>query len=103
MAAKPNAVKKAEKLAADKAKGVKNLSLPAMPATQAHIGALMARYHVDDWRELVTLLLKAVHDGQFPDVLPVPKHDYQPSAKVLRELRRMGFIQARNEDEDDGE
>lgn len=100
---KSNQVKKAEKLAADKAKGVKQMTLPAMPATQQHIAALMVRYHVEDWRELVTLLLKAIHDGAFPDVLPVPRHPYQPSAKVLRELRRMGFIQARNEDEDDDE
>lgn len=98
---KSNQVKKAEKLAADKAKGVKQMVLPAMPATQQHIAALKVRYQVDDWRELVTLLLKAVHDGAFPDVLPVPKHEYKPSEKVLRELRRMGFIQARNEDEDD--
>lgn len=98
---KSNQVKKAEKLAADKAKGVKQMTLPAMPATQQHIAALMVRYHVEDWRELVTLLLKAIHDGAFPDVLPVPRHEYVPSAKVLRELRRMGFIQARNEDEDD--
>lgn len=90
---KSNQVKKAEKLAKDKAKGVKNLTLPAMPATQQHLGALMIRYQVDDWRELVTLLLKAVHDGEFPDVLPVPRHEYKPSLKVLRKLYDLGAIE----------
>jgi hypothetical protein len=100
---KSNQVKKAEKLAKDKAKGVKNLTLPAMPATQAHLAALQARYHVDDWRELVTLLLKAVHDGEFPDVLPVPRHEYKPCPKVLRRLEREGKLQALREDKEDGE
>lgn len=90
---KSNQVKKAEKLAKDKAKGVKNLTLPAMPATQQHLGALMIRYQVEDWRELVTLLLKAVHDGEFPDVLPVPRHEYKPSLKVLRKLYDLGAIE----------
>jgi hypothetical protein len=98
---KSNQVKKAEKLAADKAKGVKNMTLPAMAATQEHIAALQVRYHVDDWRELVTLLLKAVHDGEFPDVLPVPRHEYKPSEKVLKRLVRAGILQAAEQDEDD--
>lgn len=100
---KSNQVKKAEKLAKDKAKGVKNLTLPAMPATQAHLAALQLRYHVDDWRELVTLLLKAVHDGEFPNVLPVPRHEYKPSEKVLKRLVRAGILQAAEQDEDDGD
>jgi hypothetical protein len=101
MAAKSNAVKKAEKLAKDKAQGVRNLTLPALPATLAHIDALLARYHVEDWRELVTLLLKAVHDGAFPDVLPVPRHEYKPSEKVLKRLVAAGILQARQEDVND--
>lgn len=98
---KSNQTKKAEKLAADKAKGVRNLTLPALPATLADIGALMERYHVEDWRELVTLLLKAVREGAFPDVLPVPRHEYKPSEKVLKRLVRAGILQAREQDEDD--
>lgn len=96
MAAKSNLVKKAEKLAADKAKGVKNLTLPAMPATQAALAELLARYDMDDWREVVTLLIHAA-----PDVLPVPRHEYKPSEKVLKRLVRAGILQARKEDDDE--
>lgn len=101
MAAKSNAVKKAEKLKADKAKGIRNLTLPVLPATLDDIAALLQRYHMEDWRELVTLLLKAVRDGAFPDVLPLPRHDYTPSEKVLKRLVRAGILQAKEEDEND--
>lgn len=101
MAAKSNQVKKAEKLAKDKAQGVRNLTLPALPATLADLGALMERYHIEDWRELVTLLLKAVREGAFPDVLPVPRHEFKPSEKVLKRLVRAGILQAKEMDVSD--
>jgi hypothetical protein len=96
MAAKSNAVKKAEKLAGDKAKGVKNLTLPAMPATQAALAELLTRYDMDDWREVVTLLIHAA-----PAELPVPRHEYKPSEKVLKRLEREGILQAAKQDEND--
>lgn len=102
MSAKSNATKKAEKRAKDKAQGVRDMIFPALPGTLADIGALMNRYHLDDWRELVTLLLRAVRNGDFPDPLPVPQHEYVPSEKMLRQLERMGILQAKQQDEDDG-
>lgn len=98
---KSNAVKKAEKLAADKAKGVKNMTLPAMAKTQAQLGALQIRYQVDDWRELLTLMIDAVHNGTFPDVLPVPRHEYKPSRKVLRKLYELGAIEVDPDESED--
>lgn len=100
---KSNALKKAEKLAADKAKGVKYLALPAMAKTQAQLGALQIRYQVDDWRELLTLMIDAVHEGTFPDVLPVPRHEYIPSKKVLRQLYWLGAIEVDPDDDQETE
>lgn len=90
---KSNQQKKAEKLADDKAKGIKNLSLPMGPADQLKLAALMERYHFEDWRELVTRLVNVVHDGVWPDVLPVPQHEYKPSQKVLRQLYWLGKVE----------
>lgn len=95
MPAKSNAAKKAEKLAKDKAKGVKNLTLPAMPATQTALAELVKRYGMDDWREVVTLLIHAA-----PADLPVPRHDCAPSEKMLRRLVREGKIQAERDSDE---
>lgn len=101
MPAKSNKVKKAEKYAADKAKGFKSMTFLAGEATVKNLGVLMARYHFEDWRELVTRLIDSTAEGQLADVIPVPRHEYKPSLKVLRELERRGILQARKMDEDD--
>ena len=88
---KPNQVKKAEKLAKDKAKGIRNMTVPMGPATQQKLAALQVRYHFDDWREMMCCIVDAVHDGTWPDVLPVPRHEYKPSPKVLRKLYDLGM------------
>lgn len=93
MTAKSNAVKKAEKLAADKAKGIKNLTLPLGPADQQKLDDLITRYGYDDWREMLTRLINVVHDETWPEQLPVPRHTYEPSKKVLSQLYWMGKIE----------
>lgn len=101
MAAKSNATKKAEKYAADKAKGFKSMTFLAGQSTIDNLGKLMVRYRFEDWRELVTRLIDATAEGQLADVIPVPTHEYKPSAKVLRQLERRGILQARQMDDDD--
>lgn len=91
MPPKSNQIKKAEKLAADKAKGLRSMTVPMGPATQQKLATLMVRYQFEDWRELVCCLLDALHDGTFPDVLPVPRHEYKTSPKVLRKLYDLGM------------
>lgn len=91
MPPKSNAVKKAEKAAADKAKGFKNMTFLAGATTQANLASLMQRYHFEDWRELVTRLIDATADGQLADVIPVPRHEYKPTPKVLRKLYDLGI------------
>jgi hypothetical protein len=90
---KTNAQKKAEKLAADKAQGIKNLTLPLGPSDQLKLAALLERYQFEDWREMLTRIINVVHDGQGPDVLPVPTHTYEPSKKVLRQLYWLGKLE----------
>lgn len=90
---KSNQLKKAERLADDKAKGIRNMVVPMGPTHQEKLAALMERYHFSDWRELICCMVDAVHDGTFPDVLPVPRHEYKPSPKVLRQLYWLGKLQ----------
>lgn len=97
---KTNAQKKAEKLAADKAKGIKNLTLPLGPADQQKLDALVTRYGYDDWREMLTRLIHVVHGATWPTELPVPEHKYEPSQKVLKRLEREGKIQSSRMDKD---
>lgn len=98
---KTNAQKKAEKLKADKAKGIKNLTLPLGPADQQKLEGLVTRYGFDDWREMLTRLIQEVHAATWPEALAVPRHDYAPSQKLLRRLEREGKIQASRMDKDD--
>lgn len=91
MPPKSNQVKKAKKLAADKALGIKSMTVPMGPATQKKLAALQLRYQFEDWRELLCCMIEAVHDGSFPEVLPVPRHEYKPSPKVLRKLYDLGM------------
>lgn len=101
MPAKTNKVKKAEKREADKAKGFKSMTFLAGATTVTNLGVLMDRYHFEDWRELVTRLIDATAEGQLADVIPVPRHKYEPSPKVLRSLERRGILQAQQMDKDD--
>lgn len=101
MPPKSNQQKKAEKLAADKAKGFKSMTFQAGASTQANLKALCVRYHFEDWRELVTRLIDATHDGQLADVIPVPRHEFIPSEKMLRKLESAGILQAAEADEAD--
>jgi len=87
---KSNQVKKAEKAAKDKAKGVKQFALPLMPGSQQQLADLCARYQFDDWRELLTLTIAAMWQGSTD--LTVPRHTYIPSQKVLRRLYEQGKL-----------
>lgn len=93
MAAKSNKVKKAEKRQTDKAKGFKPMTFLAGAATTANLGVLMERYGFEDWRELVTRLIDATADGQLADVIPMPRHEFKPTAKMLRQLQRLGALE----------
>lgn len=98
---KSNAQKKAEKLADDKAKGIKQKILPLGPADLLKLDELVTRYGYDDWREMLTRLIQEVHAATWPADLPVPRHNYEPSQKVLKRLERDGKIQASRMDKDD--
>lgn len=93
MTAKSNKEKKADKLALDKSKGIKQRTLPLGPSDLAKLDALVTRYGYDDWREMLTRLINVVHDESWPEQLPVPRHTYEPSKKVLRQLYWMGKIE----------
>lgn len=95
---KSNQQKKADKLAADKAKGIRNMTVPMGPATQLKLAGLLERYQFEDWRELLCCMVEAVHDGTFPDVLPVPRHEYKPSPKVLKQLYWLGKLQGESDE-----
>lgn len=99
MPPKSNQLKKAEKLKADKAKGFKSMTFQAGATTVANLQALCVRYHFEDWRELVTRLIDSTHDNQLVDVIPVPRHEFKPTEKVLRKLEAAGILQAAKADE----
>ena len=103
MAAKSNQLKKAEKLAADKAKGFKSMTFQAGATTVANLQALCVRYHFEDWRELVTRLIDSTHDNQLADVIPVPRHEFKPTEKMLSKLERLGMLMAAQTDEVEGD
>lgn len=88
---KSNQTKKAEKRESDKAKDFKSMSFPVGAATRANLAKLMVRYQFEDWRELVTRLIDATADEQLADVIPVPRHEYKPTPKVLRKLYELGM------------
>lgn len=90
MTAKSNKEKKADKLAQDKLKGIKYRNLPLGPSDLAKLDALTTRYGYDDWREMLTRLINIVHGETWPEQLPVPRHTYEPSQKVLRQLYWLG-------------
>lgn len=93
MVAKSNADKKAKKRQSDKAKGFKPMTFLAGTATTANLGKLMNRYGFEDWRELVTRLIDATAEGQLADVIPMPRHEFKPTPKMLRQLVRLGALE----------
>lgn len=103
MAAKSNQQKKAEKLKADKAKGFKSMTFQAGTTTVANLHALCVRYHFEDWRELVTRLIDSTHDNQLADAIPVPRHEFKPTEKMLSKLERLGVLMAAQADEVEGD
>lgn len=98
---KTNQAKKAQKLAADKAKGIKSMTLPMGPSDHAKLLALVERFGYEDWREMLTRLINVVHDEPWPDQLPVPRHDFKPSEIVLKLLERQGQLQSNRMDSDE--
>lgn len=90
MAAKTNAVKKAEAYALKKASDVKDYVLPLAPGSQKQLEELCEREGFEDWREALTLMIKNTHEGRAP--FEVPRHQTAPSEKMLKHLIKTGQL-----------